>query len=66
MASRQPNFYKLKRGAVFSDLFPMDFIDLFWQAFEKDQLKSVTLEISGPTERMGVRVVDVKKKARGP
>ena len=66
MASRPPNFYKLKKGAAFIDLFPMDFVDVMWQAFERDQFESITLELSKPTGRIKMRVVDIKKKAKPP
>ena len=67
MASHTPNFYKLKKGTAFHDLFPMDFLDVMWQAFERDQFESITLELSKPTERIRMRVVDVvKKKAKLP
>jgi hypothetical protein len=66
MALRQPNFYNLRKGAVFDDLFSMDFIDILWQVFEKDKLESITIELSKLEEQIKMRVVEVKKKAREP
>jgi hypothetical protein len=66
VASRSPNFYKLKKGATFNDLFPMDFLDILWQAFEKDKLETITLEISRPKKRIKMMVVDVVKKKTKP
>jgi hypothetical protein len=67
MGSRPPNFYKLTKGAAFHDLFPMDFMDVMWQAFERDKFESITFELSKPTARIRMRVVDiVKKKAKPP
>jgi hypothetical protein len=64
MASNPPDFYALKKGAVYDDLFPLDFADVMWQAFEKDGLESLTLEVSKPSERIEMRVLDVKRKRR--
>lgn len=62
MASHLPNFYKLSKGAIFDDLFPMDFLDVIWQAFEKDELELLTLEISEHKKRLKIRVTNVVKK----
>jgi hypothetical protein len=69
MASDSPDFYKLEVGAEYDDLFPRDFVDVMWQAFEKDKLASLTIKISKPTERIKMRVVAVQRrspKIRGP
>jgi hypothetical protein len=66
MASQPPNMYKLREGAIFSDLFPRDFADVMWQAFEKDNLESITLEISKHRGRLKLRVVEVVRKAKPP
>jgi hypothetical protein len=62
MASHLPNFYKLRKGAIFDGLFPMDFLDVIWQAFEKDELESITLEMSEYKKRLKMRVIEVVKK----
>jgi hypothetical protein len=51
---------------MYSDLFPRDFADVVWQAFEKDKLESITLKISKPTARIKLQIVDVKQKAKLP
>ncbi len=67
MGSRLPNFYNLKKGAIFDDLFPIDFMDIMWQAFDKDNLESITLKISRPKVPIRMRVLDVvKKKTKVP
>jgi hypothetical protein len=67
VASRPPNLFKLRKGNVFDDLFPRDFADVMWQAFERDKLESITLEISKPTERMRMLIIDVaKRKTKRP
>jgi hypothetical protein len=66
MAPRLLNMYKLRKGAPFEDLFPMDFLDVLWQAFDKDKLESITLELSRNDERIRMRVMETKKKPREP
>lgn len=69
MASDAPDFYTLKPGMEYDDLFPNDFIDVLYQAFEKDRLESFTIKLSKPTERIKMRVLAVKRrsaKIRGP
>ncbi len=69
MASDAPDFYTLKPGIEYDDLFPLDFIDVLYQAFEKDRLESFTIKLSKPTERITMRVIAIKRrgtKIRGP
>lgn len=64
MTPSPPNLYTLKRGAVYDDLSPLDFSDIMWQAFEKDGLRSLILEISKPTDRIKIRVLGIKRKRK--
>jgi hypothetical protein len=69
MTPDAPNFYTLKPGVEYDDLFPLDFIDVLHQAFEKDRLESVTIKLSKSTERVTMRVLAIKRrsaKIRGP
>lgn len=51
-----PNFYILRVGVVEDDLFPRDFADVMWQAFVKDELRSLTLEVSQNGDRLRMHV----------
>ena len=51
-----PDFYMLRVGVVEDDLFPRDFADVMWQAFVKDELRSLTLEVSQNGDRLRMRV----------
>ena len=61
-----PDFYTLRVGVVEDDLFPRDFADVMWQAFVKDELHSLTLEISQNGDRLRMRILSLQpsKKAR--
>ena len=52
-----PDFYTLKIGVVEDDLFPRDFADVMWQAFVKDGLHLLTLEVSQNGDRLRMRVL---------
>ena len=58
----RPDFYTLIEGAEYNDLFPLDFADVMWQAFEKDKLESMTIEVAHPSERISMRVLSVTRK----
>jgi hypothetical protein len=69
MASNAPDFYTLKPGIEYDDLFPLDVIDVLHQAFEKDRLESFTIKLSKSAERIAMRVIAIKRrstKIRGP
>jgi hypothetical protein len=69
MASEAPNFYTLKPGTEYDDLFPNDLLDVLHQAFEKDKLESFTIKVSKPTARIKMRVIAIQcqsVKIRGP
>jgi hypothetical protein len=69
MASDTSNLYTLKLGIEYNDLFPLDFEDIFHQAFEKDRLESFTIKISKSGEHITMKVLAMKRKSekiRGP
>jgi hypothetical protein len=64
MRTKPPTLYRLRVGEVYDDLHVHDFVDVLWQAFDKDFLKSLTIELSKPSERMTMRVLHVKRKRK--
>ena len=59
-----PDFYTLRVGIVENDLFPRDFADVMWQAFVKDELHSLTLEVTQNGDRLKMRVLTAQPKTR--
>lgn len=66
MEGNPPNLYTLTVGAIYDDLFSYDFVDVLWQAFDKDNLESLTLEFSKQKERIKMVVIDLRQKAKPP
>jgi hypothetical protein len=67
MRAKPPNLYRLRVGEVYDDLSVYNFVDVLWQAFDKDKLKSLTIELSRMPEssnRITMRVLHVKRKRR--
>jgi hypothetical protein len=64
MKAKPPTLYRLRVGEVYDDLHVHDFVDVLWQAFDKDFLKSLTIELSKPSDRMTMRVLNVKRKRK--
>jgi hypothetical protein len=64
METKPPTLYRLRVGEVYEDLRVHDFVDVLWQAFDKDFLKSLTIELSKPSGRIVMRVLHVKRKRK--
>jgi hypothetical protein len=64
MKAKPPTLYKLRVGEIYDDLHVHDFVDVLWQAFDKDLLTSLTIELTKPSDRITMRVLHVKRKRK--
>lgn len=67
MKTKPPTLFRLRVGEVYENINVHNFVDVLWQAFDKDKLKSLTVELSGMPEssnRITMRVLHVKRKRK--
>lgn len=64
MALDPIDLYTLEIGADYDDLSSLDFVDVMWQAFERDRLESITIEATRAKDNIRMRILDIKPKHR--
>ena len=64
MATEPADLYTLKVGAEYDDLSSLDFVDVIWQAFDRDRLESITIEATRVNDNIRMRVLDINPKHR--
>ena len=64
MATDPFDWYTLEVGADYDDLSPLDFADVMWQAFDIDELQSITIEATRVEDNIRMRILALRPKRK--